>query len=116
MQEVAQQQMSERIGDLFKQCYTKRRAMWESFQYEHNNTTDSFFIGVILQYFTENALLKIHFLVCDVWRWRVSRFHSVAAKLSPIRSRDPKPVQPVVDRQPPPVPLEEAGAGSVARR
>ena len=47
MQEVAQQQMSERIGDLFKQCYTKRKAMWESFQYEHNNTTDSFFIGVI---------------------------------------------------------------------
>ena len=30
--------------------------------------------------------------------------------------RDPKPAQPVVDRQPPPVPLEEAGAGSVARR
>ena len=47
MQEVAQQQMSERIGDLFKQCYTKRKAMWESFQYEHNSTTDSFFIGVI---------------------------------------------------------------------
>ena len=38
---------------------------------------------------SENALLKIHFPVCNVRRWRVSRFHSVAAKLSTIRSEIP---------------------------